>query len=198
MSGGAGKMLRDQPILVGCLFVIGLGMLMVCGFGALVVIGGKAAYNQVSESSGVDSMFATVQDAAERGFGFNLSMNNGDTMFSLVPLEAKTVTCDDVQAVIFPHLTGTLETVHVESQSILLNDDGSYTTIPLTCTWGGWPGKDGSTGTLQGGAPPVIDIAPAPVGSDEPVEGEEAAPVGEGGAPVGEGGTQGGEGGNPE
>ncbi len=180
MAGGLGKMLRDQPILAGCLGLLALGVLVSCGAGALLVLGGKALVDKASESAGIDGVISTAQDAGAQGFMFNVAIDNGGTVYSLLPMEARTVTCDDVKAVLFPHLTGTLETVEVQSQSILLNDDGSYTTVPLTCTWGGWPGKEGGTGVLQGAgsaastAPSATDPSNSEPSADEPSAGEPA------------------------
>ncbi len=160
MAGGLGTMLREQPILAGCLGILAIGTLVLCGGGALLVLGGKALVDKASESAGVDGVISTAQAADAAGFMFNVAIDEGGTVYTLAPMEPRTVTCDDVQAVLFPHLTGTLETVVVQSQSILLNDDGSYTTVPLTCTWGGWPGKDGGAGVLKGGLGAVPDELP--------------------------------------
>ena len=162
-------MLREQPILAGCLGLLALGVLVSCGAGALLILGGKALVDKASETAGIDGVISTAQDAGAAGFMFNVAIDNDGTVYSLVPMDTRTVTCDDVQALLFPHLTGTLETVHVESQSIIENDDGSYTTVPLTCTWSGWPGKEGAAGVLLSSAPPAPGAsAPAPVPDSEP------------------------------
>ncbi len=167
MAGGLGAKLREQPILAGCLGLLALGALISCGGGALLVLGGKALVDKASESAGVDGVIATAQAAGAAGFMFNVAIDDRGTIYTLSPLEPRIVTCDEVQALLFPHLTGTLETVQVESQSIIENEDGSYTTVPLSCTWGGWPGRDGATGVLvpPGGSPPATEAAAPPAGS---------------------------------
>lgn len=184
MAGGLGKMLREQPILAGCLGLLALGTLVSCGAGALLLLGGKALVDKASETAGIDGVISTAQDVGAAGFMFNVAIDNDGTVYSLVPMDARTVTCDDAQALLFPHLTGTLETVRVESQSILENADGSFTTIPLSCTWSGWPGKGGATGTLEPASrAPSAPLDPSPTpeapaanrGLASPPDGAEAA-----------------------
>jgi hypothetical protein len=172
MAGGLGKMLRDQPILAGCLGVLAVGALIACGGGALLVIGGKIAIDKASESAGIDGVISTAQDAATRGFAFNVSIDEDGTTYALIPLEPMSVNCDEVKAFLFPHLTGTLETVRVESQSVLINDDGSFTTVPLTCTWDGWPGKDGGGGELRSVDAPAAPAEETQVPTEEAPSGE--------------------------
>lgn len=175
MAGGLGKLMRDQPILAGCLGLLALGVLVSCGAGALLLVGGKALVDKAAESTGIDSVISTAQDAAAAGYAFNVAIDNGDTVFSMIPMEPKTITCDDVQAFLFPHLTGTLERVRVQSQSVLLNEDGSYTTVPLDCSWDNFPSKDTPRGAASiPTAPPVEEPAVEEPAVEEPAVEEPA------------------------
>jgi len=173
VAGKLGTMLREQPILAGCLGVVALGVLLLCGGGALLFVGGRALVQKASDSAGLDGVMSIAREAGEAGFMFSVAMDDRGTVYSLAPTGPRTVTCDDAKAILFPHLTGTLETVQVESESILENPDGSYTTVPLRCTWGGWPGKDGQGGVLQPEAPATgLRATPPPTASDSPSSAE--------------------------
>ncbi len=142
MAGGFGKFMKDQPVLAGCLGALALLMLVSCGFGALLFVGGKAAFDKAADTVGLDGIMATASDASAAGFALSVNVDGQDgTVFSMIPMDARVVSCDELQAVLLPHLTGTLETVKIESQSVVLNDDGSYTTVPLNCEFGDFPGK---------------------------------------------------------
>lgn len=173
---GLKEFASDQPILAGCLGVITLGVVASCGLGALLAVGAKGCMNAVQESVGLDSLMQTVADAAEQGYSLGVNSHNGATVFQLVPMEARDVTCDELKAVLLPHLTGTLETVVVYSESVKLNADGSFTTVPLECTWSGYPSAKGGLAPL--GPPetpaPETPAAPAP---EAPAEAAPAAPA---------------------
>ena len=163
---GLKEFASDQPILAGCLGVLSLGLVASCGFGALLAVGAKGCMNAVQDSMGLDSLMQTVADAAEQGYSLGVNSHNGATVFQMVPMEARDVTCDELKAVLLPHLTGTLETVVVYSESIKVNDDGSFTTIPLECTWSGYPSAQGGLAPL--GPPETPAPAPVEAAPEEP------------------------------
>lgn len=142
MAGGFGKFMKDQPVLAGCLGALALLILVSCGLGALLVVGGKAAFDKAADTVGLDGIMSTAADASAAGFALSVNVDDQEgTVFSMVPLEPRDVTCDELKAILLPHLTGTLETVKIASQSVVQNEDGSYTSVPLDCEFGGSPGK---------------------------------------------------------
>ena len=149
---GGGGFLKDQPILAGCLGLVGLGTVALCGLGLLAGLGVRGCTSALNEATGVDSMLGTVGDAVEAGFTFNVSVTNGETTFGMHPTELRAVTCDDIKAVLFPHLNGSLETVRVESSSQVLQSDGTSTVVPVTCTWSGSPGEKSLEPDSAGGS----------------------------------------------
>ncbi len=134
---------KRQPILAGCLGCLGVGVLGTIAVVVFMGLLGKSCIDSASRGLGLDSLPATIQDAMKAGYGIQINSNhdNGVTESEIVmpPMEPRKVTCDDLQAVLFPHLTGTLETVVVRSESYEPGPDGSLQPVPLTCTWSGFP-----------------------------------------------------------
>lgn len=134
--------LKDNPILAGCLGLLVLGTLLSCGAGLLVYLGFNAAVDKVSESTGLDSLMGTVMDFNTHGYGFSMNVTPEEgTVFNIEPLEVREVTCEDIEVLLLPHLTGALETVTVNSSSHQPLGDGRVTVTPLSCTWSGNPGS---------------------------------------------------------
>jgi len=115
-------------------------MLIFCGAGGLLlVVGWEAVGSKISEASGVDSIFATSQDLAAAGFTFGAhTSSEKGTEYTLMPLSPREVTCEELKAVLQPHLVGSLATVVIVSQSTLgVGEEGVETTVPVRCTWEG-------------------------------------------------------------
>jgi hypothetical protein len=83
----------------------------------------------------------TATDATMAGFTFGVNVTEEGTVFDMLPIEPRQVTCDDLGAILAPHLTGALEVIVINSQSIALNDDGSTTSHAVRCSWGDYPGR---------------------------------------------------------
>jgi len=168
---GIKEFASDQPILAGCLGLLSVGLVASCGLGALAILGAKGCMNAVTDSMGVDSFMDTVADAAGAGYSLGINSQNGQTVFEMIPMAPQEVTCDDLKAILLPHLTGALETVVVYSESGRVNADGSYTGVPVECTWSGFPGGEGGA-LMPLGKPEALDTA-APAEAAPP----EAAPT---------------------
>ena len=137
MAGKIRTFFRDQPFLAGCAGC-GVTFAVVCaGFLALTVLGGVQIVNCAGQ--GLDSLPAVMSDASQQGFSFGTMYNNGEMTFSFQPLEPREVTCADLEAIIFPHLTGELETVRLESISYTVAADGTISSMPIDCTYSGYP-----------------------------------------------------------
>ncbi len=143
MAGKVRTFLRDQPFLAGCLGVlVALGLL--CG--GVIALGAIGVGSCVScAGQGLDSLPGTMQDAAEAGFALGVNYNNGEVTYSLEPMDAREVVCADLEAILFPHLTGELETVRVISTSYSVSGSGELSAMPVTCTYSGYPGSGGAT-----------------------------------------------------
>jgi hypothetical protein len=151
------KAWRDQPLLVGCGCAL-LAMLVFCGAGGLLLaVGWEAAGSKISEASGVDSIFGTSRDLAAAGFTFGAHTSTGrGTEYTLMPVPAREVTCEELKAALQPHLVGSLATVVIVSQSTVgAGEDGAGTSVPVRCTW-------------EGGAAAAPEPVPAQESSDPP------------------------------
>lgn len=147
---------KRQPILAGCLGCLTLGTLGTIAAIVFTGVLGKSCLDTANRELGLDSLPSTVQDAVSQGFGISVGTGSGQgPSMTMVPMEPRLVTCDQLQAVLFPHLTGTLETVVVRSESYETGPDGRLQPVPLTCTWTGFPSKDTPLGS--GTAAPAGD-----------------------------------------
>lgn len=144
---------KRQPVLAGCLGCLSVGIL--AGVGLLVFIGllGKGCYDMSGKALGVESFGGLLQDAMAQGYGLQVQNEvNGSTVIQMPPMEPRKVTCDDLQAVYFPHLTGELETLTLESISYEPGPDGSLQSVPIQCSWSGYPTPDTPLGSAGSGA----------------------------------------------
>ncbi len=140
---------KRQPILAGCLGCVGVGILGTIAAVVFMTLLGKSCIDNASKQLGVDSLPATVRDAMAQGYGISIDSTPEGTKFSVTPMEPRAVTCADVHGVLFPHLTGTLETVVVHSESYEAGPDGTMQPVPITCTWSGFPTKETPAGDPQ-------------------------------------------------
>ncbi len=129
---GMREWVRDQPFLAGCVGCLITSAIVCGGFAALGAIGG---FQIVScATAGLDDATDTYQDAMDAGFMMGMQINNGERTFHLEPISQREVTCADLEAIIFPHLTGELESVTLTSTSYV----GS-SMVPITCEYSGYP-----------------------------------------------------------
>ena len=134
---------KRQPILVGCLGCLSLSVVAMCGAGIFMGLLGKSCVDNVGKQIGLDSLPGAVIDSM--GAGFSMQINEAE--ITMEPTSPRRVTCDDLQAVVFPHLTGTLATVTIESKSHEAGPDGAIQSVPLTCRWSGFPNKETPMGS---------------------------------------------------
>lgn len=143
MAGKVRTFLRDQPFLAGCLGVL-VALALLCG--GVVALGAIGVGSCVScMGQGLDSFPATTSDAMEAGYALGVNINNSEVTYSLEPMDAREVTCADLEAILFPHLTGELETVRITSTSYRVSPTGELSSMPVTCTYSGYPGSGGAT-----------------------------------------------------
>ena len=163
---------KRQPILVGCVGCLSVSLLMMCGGGVFLGLLGKGCLDTVGAQLGLDSLPGTVSESMRAGFGMQINVDgSGGADIVMPPMTPRQVTCDDLQAVVFPHLTGTLATVKIESESHEPGPDGRVQPVPLTCTWTGFPNKDTPPGSgvvsASSSYVPLPTLPPAPESDDD-------------------------------
>lgn len=126
------KYLRDNPILAGCLGLLSLAVLLIGGTLVLGALGVKACVNALP-SSGLDSVPATARDVQDAGFSFSINMVNSEVDLKLIPIEPRVVTCEELWALIEPHLVESDSSLRLFSESAVVNPDGSVARVPLEC-----------------------------------------------------------------
>ncbi|MBJ95377.1 MAG: hypothetical protein CMP23_13020 [Rickettsiales bacterium] len=127
----------EQPILVGCGCLLLLCFVM-CGVGGLLAgLGVQVAGQKISALSGVDSILETSQSLASRGFTFQLSnTTETGTLYRIMPVEPREVSCEELKTALGPHLTGDLSTVVIESESTVPSPTGDMLNkVPIRCSW---------------------------------------------------------------
>lgn len=133
LSSSFKKLWTDQPLLAGCGCVLLLSVAL-CGSGGLLIgLGWEVAGGKISEMSGVDSIFETSKSLAERGLTFGVSTTTeAGTEYTLLPMQPREVTCEELKAAMGPHLTGDLATIVIVSESTV---GAESRTVPIRCTW---------------------------------------------------------------
>ncbi len=144
MAGKLRTFFRDQPFLAGCLGFLCMGAFMACGLVGLAVLGVGSCASCVTQEVGLDSMFGTIQDAIDAGFSLEVNATQEASLFVMNPVQPREVSCEELGAVLIPHVLPTVETVRVESTSYTLQDSGEIVAVPLECTWSGYPGREGT------------------------------------------------------
>ena len=121
---------QDNPILVGCVVALGVGTLAV---GALVLLAslGIKACDSVSV---LDSIAGTGQDANAAGFSLHVSVINGESSLEMHPHESREVTCDELWALVEPHLESPQAELTIYSSTLVVQPDGTQAEIPLQCS----------------------------------------------------------------
>ena len=137
MAGRIRTFFRDQPFLAGCAGCLMTTVVLCAGLGALSALGMFQLASCAGQ--GLDHPMEVMSDATAAGFSFGVQRMNGEVTYSFQPLEPRAVTCADLEAIIFPHLTGELETVRLESISYTTTDDSSISSMPIDCSYSGYP-----------------------------------------------------------
>jgi hypothetical protein len=161
---------KRQPILVGCLGCLSLSMVVAFGLILFMGLRMKSCVETVSQQLGFDSGIFMKTMAA--GFSVQINVAAGTGELRMIPTSPRKVTCDDLQTIVFPHLTGTLATVIITSESHEPGPDGRVLPVPLTCRWSGFPTKD----TPLGSAGPTMPPPPVDSPAEEPQEPDETEP----------------------
>ena len=168
---------KRQPVLVGCLGCVGVSMLAMCGAGIFMGLLGKGCVDKLGAQMGVESLPALTMDAMGAGFGLEVDVDESGGRFRMVPMQPRRVTCDDLHQVVFPHLTGSLAVLSIESVSHEEGPDGRVQPVQLTCEWTGFPTIDTPSGSGAAsssapapspGLPLVPPVAPPPEPSTAP------------------------------
>ena len=148
---------RENPILFGCLGVLALMSLMVCGGMAFLYLMAdeivekgvefvQEAGIEAGKEAGLKEPMAALSELVAQGWGLSVNVQAGSTTveFGLEPMEPRAVDCAALQTALFPHLSGTMETVVVTSTSSEVLADGTVTSTPVECRWSGHPGSGGA------------------------------------------------------
>ncbi len=131
------KLWAEQPLLAGCGCVLALSLVL-CGVGGLLIgLGWQVAGGKLSELSGVDSILATSQSLAEHGLTFSVSnTTEKGTEYTLLPIEPREITCEELKAALGPHLVGDKAKIVILSESTAPAIAGSAPkSLPIRCAW---------------------------------------------------------------
>lgn len=138
---GIRNFFREKPFLAGCAGCLATSVIACGGLAALSGLGVLKIASCAGQ--GLDSLPGLMRDASAAGFSFATQYINGEVTWSLEPAQPREVTCADLEAIVFPHLTGELETVRIESTSYPAGGGGTLSPVPIDCTYSGFPGRAG-------------------------------------------------------
>ncbi len=187
------SMIKENPVLFGCLAMLGLASLVACSGVVATYFLADEIVEKASEKmeefgaeagrkAGLKDPLGMTQHFMTTGWGLGINVPNEQIVeFTLVPQSGEEVDCDKLKSLIFPHLAGSKETVIARSENRAVSEDGTVTTTPIECTWSGYPGRDALGGPIgQPGANemPEEESAPdepPPAEGDEAGEGDEAS-----------------------
>ena len=157
------RQFEERPILAGCGVAAGLAILLSCGGGLLLVGGGATLFKGAMDEMGVDGLMSLSMDAQKAGFAIGMSAGtNQEAVFTMTPVEPRVVSCEELAALLFPHLTGKREVVIAESESVTAQPGGGYLSNPVTCRWAGFPKAGSPTATTDAVLPGPPAEAPVP------------------------------------
>lgn len=148
------SVVKENPILFGCLGLLGLMSLIACS-GVVVTylmadkIVEKAGEKleelgaEAGKQAGLNDPIGTATQMMSGGWSFGVHVQNeSEVEFTLIPFEPRDVDCTELQRVLFPHLSGTKETVIAKSENKHVADDGTVSTTDVECRWSGYPGSN--------------------------------------------------------
>lgn len=121
--------LRNNPLLAGCLGMMGCLALVVVFVVGLTGLGLKAAFD-----SRQIAVFDARSAAVSAGYSFGYLSDNGALSLELMPQEPREVTCDELWALIEPHIIKDDEPLTLRSETTADGGDGALITVPLECS----------------------------------------------------------------
>ena len=121
--------LRNNPLLAGCLGMMGCMALIAVFVVGVAGLGLKAAF----DSSQI-AVFDAQSAATSAGYGFGYVSENGAVSLDLVPFEPREVTCDELWALIEPHIVKADEPLTLRSETTTVGADGVLTAVSLECS----------------------------------------------------------------
>lgn len=150
------SIVKENPILFGCLGVLALMSLTACGAMLFLYLmadeiaeKGMEKLTELSveagKEAGLKDPMTTVPELLVEGWALSIATEAGSSTveFGMEPMQPREVDCAILQAALFPYLTGTMETVVVTSSSRVVGEGGAVTTTPVECRWSGYPGSGG-------------------------------------------------------
>ena len=170
------SVVKENPILFGCLGLLGLMSLIACSGVVVTYLMADTIVEKAGEKleelgaeagkqAGLKDPIGAATQMMSGGWSFGVHVQNeSEVEFTIVPLEPRDVDCAELQRVLFPHLSGTKETVIAKSENKYVADDGTVSTTDVECRWSGYPGSN------------VIDPAPVPASAGDTSSGD--APAG--------------------
>ena len=148
------SVVKENPILFGCLGLLGLMSLIACS-GVVVTYlmadkivekAGKKLEElgaEAGKQAGLKDPIGTATQMMSGGWSFGVHVQNeAEVEFTIIPLEPRNVDCAALQQLLFPHLSGTKETVIAKSENKHVADDGTVSTTDVECRWSGYPGSN--------------------------------------------------------
>jgi hypothetical protein len=121
--------LRKNPLLAGCFGVLGCFGLVVLVSVLIAGLGLKA----LTEGSQI-AILGASQAAAEEDLSFGYVFDNGDVVLDMIPFQPRELTCDQLWAVVEPHILKPELPLTIRSQTAVASEDGGLSVIPLECS----------------------------------------------------------------
>jgi hypothetical protein len=123
------EFLRKNPLLAGCFGVLGCFGLVVL-FSVLIAGFGLKALTEGSQIA----VLGASQAAAEEGLSFGYVFDNGDVVLDMIPQQPRELSCDELWAIVEPHILKPELPLTIRSQTAIVSEDGGLAVIPLECS----------------------------------------------------------------
>ena len=123
------EFLRKNPLLAGCFGVLGCFGLVVL-FSVLIAGLGLKALTEGSQIA----VLGASQAAAEEDLSFGYVFDNGDVVLDMIPLQPRELTCNELWAIVEPHILKPELPLTIRSQTAVVSEDGGLAVIPLECS----------------------------------------------------------------
>ena len=122
------EFLSKNPLLAGCLGLVGCATLIALALFVAAGFGIKKAADNVNLRP-----VALVQAASSAGLSLSYSNNNGVVAIELVPFEPREVSCEELWSIVLPNLKNPEVEMTLHSVSSYALPDGSVQGVELEC-----------------------------------------------------------------
>ena len=122
------EFLSKNPLLAGCLGLVGCATLVALALFVAAGFGLKKAADSVNLRP-----VALVQAASSAGLSLSYRNNNGVVAIELVPFEPREVSCEELWGIVLPNLKDPDVEMTLHSVSSYVLPDGSVQGVELEC-----------------------------------------------------------------